>query len=205
MKTKYYIVMIILFLCGANMAQDKNLIAKNAESVCPIKIGANIPDAIIRTLEGKEVNIKDITNGQKSIIVFYRGGWCPYCNMQLSSLQKIEEKILEMGYKIIAISMDNPKHLKSTLDKYEMKYELYSDSKANASKAFGIAFKAEDDYVSKLKEHNLDIENASGELHHILPVPSVFIIDKNGIIKFEYVNPDYKIRISEKLLLEAAK
>jgi peroxiredoxin len=125
--------------------------------------------------------------------------------LHFSELQKVEDDLLNLGYKIIAISMDKPQNLKATLDKYNMKYELYSDSKANAVKEFGIAFKVNEDYLQKLKSYNMDLEASSGKTHHILPVPSVFIVDDNGVIRFEYVNPNYKIRISGEMLLEAAK
>lgn len=208
MKNKIILTALIvlqLITIGNAMAEEKNKVAKSAEEVCPAKIGAEIPNAIIRTIEGEEVDIKDVIKGQKSIIIFYRGGWCPYCNLHFSELQKVEDNLLNLGYKIIAISMDKPQNLKATLDKYNMKYELYSDSKANAVKEFGIAFKVNEDYLQKLKSYNMDLEASSGETHHILPVPSVFIVDDNGVIRFEYVNPNYKIRISGEMLLEAAK
>lgn len=187
------------------MAQNKNLIANNADDVCPVKIGTEIPDAVIKTVDNKEVSLKDVIGKQKSIIIFYRGGWCPYCNLHLSELQSIEDNLIKFGYKLIALSMDKPENLGATIDKHNLKYELYSDSKANACKAFGIAFRVEDDYVNKLKSYNMDLETSSGERHHILPVPAVFLVDENGIIKFEHVNPNYKERISGKLLLEVSK
>lgn len=180
-------------------------VAKSAEDICPIKVGQKIPSAHLRGINGNEIDIKDIVSGKSAIIIFYRGGWCPYCNMQLSQLAKIEDSLISLGYKILAVSMDNLEHLKETNDKYRLKYELYSDSKANASAAFGIAFKVDDEYVNKLKNHSLDIEAASGETHHILPVPSVFIVDGKGIIQFEYVNPDYKVRLNSDLFLKAAQ
>lgn len=205
MKTKQLVFAIILFLNGINIAQNKNIIANNSEDVCPIKIGTEIPNAIVKTLDNRELSLKDITGGHKSIIIFYRGGWCPYCNLHLSKLQSVEDDLISLGYRLIAISMDKPEILTATIDKHNLKYELYSDSEANACKEFGIAFKVEDDYINKLKSFNMDIEVSAGEKHHILPVPSVFLVDENGIIKFEYVNPNYKERISVKLLLEAAK
>lgn len=198
-------ITINIFSQGKNNMIENNNVAKSAEAICPIKISSVIPGAILQTIEGKEVDIQQIIKGRKSILIFYRGGWCPYCNLQLSELREIEDSLLNLGYKIIAISMDNPEHLKSTDEKYQMKYELYSDSKANASKAFGIAFTVGDDYINKLKSYNMDLEASSGEVHHILPVPGVFIIDASAKIVFEYVNPDYKERISGKLLMEAAK
>lgn len=193
----------IYILSGVMMPQKQN-IALSAEDVCPIKIGEKVPNTMIKDVQGKEFNISEIINNKKSIIIFYRGGWCPYCNLHLSDLQAIEEDLIKYGYKIIAISVDIPKYLAATIEKHNLKYELFSDSEANATKAFGIAFRVDNEYINKLKSFNMDIEASSGNRNHILPVPSVFIVDANGIIKFEYVNPNYKERISGKLLLEAA-
>lgn len=194
-----------LMIIGTTMAEDKNKIAKSAEDICPIKIGTEVPSATIRTIEGNEIDIREVIKGQKAIVIFYRGGWCPYCNLHLSELQNIEGDLLKLGYKIIAISMDKPENLSATIDKHGMKYELYSDSRANACEAFGIAFTVENDYVNKLKSYKMDLEASSGEKHHILPVPSVFLTDDSGKIKFEYVNPDYKVRLNSDLLLKAAQ
>jgi len=186
------------------MVAEENKIAKSAEDICPVKIGTEIPSALIKSINGNELDIKEIAKDQKSIIIFYRGGWCPYCNMHLSELQKIEDDIVKLGYKIIAISMDKPENLTSTITEHKMKYELYSDSKANACKEFGIAFKLLESEVDKLKSYHMDIENSSGESHHILPVPSLFLVDQEGIIQFTYVNVDYKVRMDASSILEIA-
>jgi len=200
-----FLVLFFLTINGYTMNDSVKTAAKNANEICPLKISQEVPAAELQTMDNNTVNIKDIVNNQKAILIFYRGGWCPYCNLHLSELQKIEDQLLDLGYKIIAISMDKPENLSATFDKYNMKYELYSDHAANVSKAFGIAFTVEEEYIKKLKGFNMDIEASSGETHHILPVPSVFLVDNKGIVRFEYVNPDYKERISGKLLLEAAK
>lgn len=207
MKTLSVILLFTIFTAakGNTMQEEGKSAAKNANEICPVKISEEIPGANLQTIEGEEINIRDVVKGTKAIIIFYRGGWCPFCNLQLSQLKNIEAQLLDLGYKIIAISMDNPEHLKNTLDKHQMKYELYSDSRADVCKAFGIAFKADEEYVSKLKSYNMDLETSSGEKHHILPVPGVFVVDSNGIIQFEYVNPDYKVRMNPDLLFQAAQ
>jgi len=199
------LLLVQLVLGTAILPNDNNGVAKYAKDVCPIKIGSEIPSAIIKDIYNKEIDLKELTKNQKSIIIFYRGGWCPYCNLHLSELQDVEADLLALGYNIIAISMDKAANLSVSKDKHKLNYKLYSDSKAYASKSFGIAFTVEPTEINKLKSYNMDLEASSGETHHILPVPSVFIIDENGIIKFEYVNPNYKERISGKLLLQAAK
>lgn len=196
---------LTLNLLGQNMVHNYDNVKKSAEEVCPLKVGQNVPDPLLRTIDGKEISLKEILNEKPTVLVFYRGGWCPYCNMQLSELRKIEKQIIDLGYHLIAISMDTPENLKASLEKDKLNYQLYSDSKADAVIAFGLAFTVDEKLVEKYKTFNIDLEKASGEKHHILPVPAVFIVDKDGIIKFEYANPNYKVRLNSELLLEAAK
>jgi peroxiredoxin len=101
--------------------------------------------------------------------------------------------------------MDRPEELRKTMDKQHMTYTLLSDSDAKAVKAFGVAFKVDDQTVEKYKGFNIDLEKASGRSHHILPVPSMFIIGTDRIIRFVYSNPDYRVRLAASKVLEAAK
>lgn len=207
MKTVWLLIsfLVIIFWEVQPMDDRNKKVADNANEICPLKVGEEIPSAILQSLDGNEINIREITHGNKSILIFYRGGWCPYCNLHLNELVQIEDSLINLGYKIIAISMDKPDSLRATLEKHKMKYELYSDSKADVCTAFGIAFKVDEEYIAKLKKYNMDIEASSGETHHILPVPAAFIVDENGIVQFEYVNPNYKSRINSDVLLEIAK
>lgn len=123
----------------------------------------------------------------------------------MGQLQEIEPKLVDLGYQIIAVSADRPSKMQETYSKHKFQYKIYSDSSANAAAAFGLAYRVEDDYVSKLKGFGMDLQAASGTPENILPVPAVFIIDPDGTIKFEYVNPTYQIRIHPDVLLAAAK
>ncbi len=122
----------------------------------------------------------------------------------MGQLQEIEPQLIELGYQIVAVSADRPAKIRETLAKSEFRYKLYSDSAANATSAFGIAFRVEEDYVERVKAFDIDIEGAAGNKNHILPVPAVFILDDTGLIKFEYVNPRYQVRIHPEVLLAAA-
>lgn len=110
-----------------------------------------------------------------------------------------------MGYQIIAISPDRPERLQEVKKNSRYSYKLLSDHKKEAAKAFGIAFKLSDALNKKYEGYGIDIEGASGEADHVLPVPAVFIVGTDGIIKFEYVNPDYTERIDIDVLMAAAK
>jgi peroxiredoxin len=125
--------------------------------------------------------------------------------MQLGQLQTIEKKLLKLGYQIIAVSPDKPENLNSSIEKQQLEYTLLSDSAMSAAQAMGIAYRVDDMTFKRLNEYGIDIEESSGQKHHLLPVPAVFLIDKNGTIKFQYVNPNYKTRLDPEILMVAAK
>ena len=125
--------------------------------------------------------------------------------MQLGELQKIEGELLGRGYRIVALSADRPEKLGATIAKHELGYTLLSDARMQASRAYGVAFQLGPAEVARYKEFGVDLEGASGETHHLLPVPSVFLVDTSGVIRFGYSNPDYKVRLPTDQLLAAAE
>ena len=106
---------------------------------------------------------------------------------------------------MIAISTDQPSGLQQSLRKHDLGYTLLSDSRMQAARAFGIAWQVDDDGVAMYKRYGIDLEEASGETHHQLPVPSVFLVGRDGRIQYVYSNPDYKIRPDNDTLLRAAR
>ncbi len=185
--------------------EENQRVACSAEEICPILIGANVPELMLRTVDDKLFNLNDAIRNKPTVLIFYRGGWCPYCNKQLGQLQEIETEIIKSGYQIIAISPDRPGKLSESIDKYKMNYLLLSDSNMVAAKAFGIAFKLDESTIKKYDGYGIDLVDASGEKHYSLPVPAVFVIGTDGIIKFEYVNPNYKVRLEANILLSVVK
>lgn len=207
---KYLLLLFITILLtqyssGETMIDDKKRVADSAEDICPIKVGEKIPSVNVRNLRDENVDLSKLIFGKKTVLIFYRGGWCPFCNIQLGNLKDIEDDLIDLGYQLVAISIDKPEKLKESIDKNQLNYTLLSDSKAEASIAFGLAFKVSDDYNKMLLGYNMNIEQASGEKHHILPVPGVFLLDEDSVIQFEYVNPNYKVRLNEQILLKAVE
>jgi peroxiredoxin len=110
-----------------------------------------------------------------------------------------------MGYQILAVSPDRPEKLAETQGQHELAYKLLSDSKMTAAKAFGIAYEVDDKTVKALDGFGVDLNKYSGEEHHVLPVPAVFLVGTDGTVDFHYVNRDYRIRMNADVLLAAAK
>jgi len=193
---------LVFLFSSATFAQDY---AMSAEKVNPVLISSTIPDVSVKTTDGKDVRLHDLVKEKPTVFVFYRGGWCPYCNRHLADLKKIEADLNKEGYQVFAISADRPELLKKTMDKNELTYTLLSDAPMQAAKEFGIAFKMDDKAVERYMSYGIDLEKDSGYDHHLLPAPAVFLVDQEGTIKFSYVNPDYKQRIDGGILLAAAK
>ncbi len=171
----------------------------------PLAAGARLPDVTVRTEQDAPVKLAAALKSEPAVILFYRGGWCPYCTKHLSAMMEIEEKLRAEGYSIFAISTDQPSKLTATPGREKLKYTLLSDSKMDAAKAFGITFTVSDETLEKYKGYNIDLEAASGEKHHQLPHPAVYIVDREGVIRFAHVNKDYKVRLDPEKVLAAAK
>ena len=201
---KSLLVAISLTLILSSTTQAE--VPTSADKIIPIELEASAPSSKVRTIFGKEIESSSLTKGKKSLIIFYRGGWCPYCNVHLAKLVSIKDELEKLDVQILAVSPDLPKNLEKSLNENKVNYTLLSDSKMNLAKGFGVAFKLDDKTVTLYKDkYNIDIEADSGEKHHLLPVPSAFLIDESGKVKFRYWNADYKTRIETDKLVEAAK
>ncbi len=176
--------------------------ADKADEVCPILVGETIPDVKVHTVEGNAVRLPELVKEKPAVIIFYRGGWCPYCNRHLSELRKIEDELLKKGYQILAISPDSPASIKETMEKHKLKYTLLSDSRLEAIHAFGLSFRLDPETLKKYASYGIDLVEASGGANEdILPTPAAFIVDKKGVVRFAYVNPNYKERIKAETLM----
>lgn len=186
------------FSCNTDTT-GKEHFPMNATEISPLLIGEKIPVVRIPTANGDVYDLNNHVMQQPTILIFYRGGWCPFCNKALSGIQDIQDKLVKMGYQIIAISTDSPENLKMTANQHHLNYTLLSDADLAVAKQFGIAFKAPGNYLKTLAQ-----STAGKDVDELLPVPSVFILDQAGIIQFEYINPDFKQRISPDLLQAVA-
>ena len=147
-----------------------------------------------------------IIAGKPTVLIFYRGSWCPYCNAHLSDLVTVEDELRSLGYQIVAISPDRPEELNPMMTADHLNYRLFSDPQAEAMKKFGVAYRLDDTTVTNYKQkYNVDLERSSGQTHHILPVPAVFILDRTGKIVFVHADPDYTARMKGAEVLAAAK
>ncbi|MES2864618.1 MAG: peroxiredoxin-like family protein [Bacteroidota bacterium] len=189
------LLFLFLFVTGISSAQ----IAKNPEDISPLLIGEKIPNIELKDSLGTKINTKDIFKNKKTVLIVYRGGWCPFCNSQLADMQAIQKDIETLGYQIVAVSPDAFSKIEKTSEKGHLSYQLYSDVKNEFSQALGIAFEAPLLYSPILKK------NSGGENSGVIPVPTVYVINEDNKIEFLFINPDYKQRLKGDLLLAVLK
>lgn len=173
-------------------------------NITPIEVNAPAPKFVATEVDGRAFHFDPASLRQPTMIIFYRGGWCPYCNAQLQDLHIVVPQIVAMGYQVLFLSTDQPKLLYSSL-KEKVSYHILSDSSMDAARAFGVAFHVDAATLAKLKSYGIDLEATQGSTRHELPVPSVFIVDRGGVVRFRHYDPDYTVRLDAAHVLAAAK
>ena len=185
-------------------------IAATAETITPLQVGESAPRFTVRTVDHENYEFDPQSLERPVVVISFRGGWCPFCNMHLSELKDVVDDVDALGVEVLFLSGDRPELLYKSLkretqdDIANLNYRILSDADAQAAIAFGIAFKASQRTIGRRHDKGQDIANSSMAQHGILPVPSVFAIDKNGVIAFAYSNPNYKIRLPADELLQVA-
>jgi peroxiredoxin len=186
-------------------------VAETAADIKPLTAGDSAPRFSVETINNERFDFDPRKLERPVILVSFRGGWCPFCNMHLSELRHAIPAIDGMGVDVLFLSGDRSELLLASLSRETQKdigglgYTLLSDANAQAAIALGIAFKASDRTIQGRIERGNDIERSSMARHGVLPVPAVFAINREGIIEYVYANPDYKIRMSANDLMAAAK
>jgi len=188
---------LLVTLLGNQMAKSQDVMYE----ICPIKVGEQAPDVSLTDSSKNEVLLSELTLEKPTVLIFYRGAWCGYCTKHLAELNEIKTDVEKLGFQMLGITVDQSSKLQESTKRSQSEIQVYSDSKLEAINAFGLDWQVEEELFNKYKEqYKLDLEDWSGEDHHSLPVPAIYII-KDGIIQFQYVNPNYRSRLKPETLL----
>lgn len=181
-------------------------LAPTAGETKPLPVGARVPAGTVQTVNGATLELATAVADKPTVLVFYRGSWCPYCNRHLAALGEIEPELLKLGYQILALSPEGAAGLKAAAEKNHLNYRLLSDQAMQAASAFGLAFRVEAKTVTAYTGHGITLAAVPGEPDaRWLPVPAVYLIGRDGLVKFVHTNPDYKARLSAAQVMAAAR
>ena len=159
-------------------------------------LASKAPDFKGKDQHGKDIRLKDELKKGKVVLVFYRGEWCPYCNRELSRLQDSIGFIHEKGATVIAVSPEKPENIQKTLEKTKASYSIISDEGLKIMKAYDVEFEVPENTVTRYRNTGIDIEKNNGNNGKYLPVPAIYVIDKEQTVIYRYFDSDYRKRPS---------
>ncbi len=165
-------------------------------------IGSKAPDFKGKDQNNNDIKLKDLLKKGKVVLVFYRGQWCPYCNKQLSALQDSLQQIIDKGATLLAISPEKTEMIDKTVEKTKAEFSILHDKDLKIMKAYDVDFEVPENTVTRYRNAGLDLEKLNGENGANLPVPAVYIIDKESTITYRFFDKDYKKRPSVKDILD---
>ncbi|MEJ2143138.1 MAG: peroxiredoxin-like family protein, partial [Gammaproteobacteria bacterium] len=146
--------------------------------------------------------LKDLLNENNIVLSFFRGAWCPYCDLELKALAEIHGQIKAKGARLIAVSPELYQFTKDAIEKHKIDYPVYTDLGNKAADEFGLVFELPPKLRDIHKILNIHLNVLNGEPSWTLPVPATFIISKQGIIESTYINADYTSRMEPEDILK---
>ena len=136
------------------------------------------------------------------VLVFYRGHWCPYCNRQLKRLEDSLYLIKEKGATLVAVTPEKPENISLTVEKTKAEYHILHDEGLKIMKAYEVDFEVQENTIKRYRNTGIDLEKINGKDWKFLPVPAVYVIDKEANITYRFFESDYKKRPSVKEILK---
>ena len=184
-----------------HIAQLRNGLAKTA-----LKVGDRAPSIVLGNAKGETVDVEALLKKGAVIVAFYRGGWCPFCNLELRAFQRLLPDIEAAGASLIAISPEKPDNSLSTAEKNALTFEVLSDVGQKVGRAFRLVYDFSDELKSAYSGFGLDVpakNGAAGEW--ALPISATYIIDRDGVIIYAYTDADYRDRADPTDILAVLK
>jgi peroxiredoxin len=170
-----------------------------------IRVAAHAPDFELEDMRGSLVSLSQVLRSGPAVLTFYRGGWCPYCNIQLRAYQAILPQILALGAQLIAISPQNPDESLSTAEKNALSFSVLSDLGNGVAKRFGLVFSLPEELRAIMAANGKSLPTINGDESWELPVPATFVIDTDGTVVLAHIDVDYRRRIEPDAILDVLR
>lgn len=168
------------------------------------KTGDRAPAIILNNARGEPVDVKTLLAKGPVIVTFYRGGWCPFCNMELKAFQDLLPEITAAGASLVAISPEKPDDTLSTAEKNALTFEVLSDVGQKVGRAFGLVYEFTDELRGVYQGFGLDIPGKNGAPDEwALPVSATYVIGSDGVILYADTGVDYRYRADPREVLKA--
>ena len=171
-----------------------------------LDLGETATSFVLPNQHGKSISLDDLLKNGPVVVTFYRGSWCPYCNLQLRALQARLGDIHALGAQLVAISPQVPDESLTKDEISAMEFYVLSDQNATVAAQYGVAWQVPEFLSEHMRvDRKLDLDVINNGNGSILPIPATFVIGRDGIIKWRYVDVDYRTRSEPDDIIEALK
>lgn len=171
-----------------------------------LDVGETAPDFSLPNAFGKSVSLYEQLEKGPVVLVFYRGAWCPYCNLQLHTLRESLPSIEGEGAQLITVTPQKPDKSLEQVKEDDYPFEILSDLDSSAMKAYNLYFEVPVELADVYRRNfGLDLADYNGDGRYVLPVPATYIIDREGVIRAGAADVDYKERMEPAAIVEALK
>ncbi|WP_067479070.1 peroxiredoxin-like family protein [Actinomadura hibisca] len=177
--------------------------AESNQTESAATVGAKAPTFTLPSATGQNVALNDLLAEGPVVLTFYRGAWCPYCNIALRSLQQHHAEITARGARLVAVSPQIPDESLSLAEKHELAFDVLSDLGCDTAKQYGLAFDLPDDLATVYKKLGIDLHHSNAGHARTLPLPATYVIDREGTIRWAFITTDYTTRAEPTDILKA--
>ncbi|GAA1315122.1 peroxiredoxin-like family protein [Pseudonocardia xinjiangensis] len=168
-------------------------------------VGEAAPSFRLPNATGAEVSLDRLLADGPVVVSFYRGAWCPFCNLELRALQQTLPQMRELGAALVAISLQTPDNSLTMVERHGLDFEVLSDVGGEVTRSYGLEFRLPEYLQESYELLGHPLPRFNGIDQHTLPVPATFVVDRDSIIRFAYVNPDYMYRADPADILAALR
>jgi len=167
-----------------------------------LKVGEKVPSFVLNDIFENKKNVKDLVKNEYLVIDFYRGGWCPFCNMELREYQRLHDDFINAGANIVAISPEKAEYTKVSSKDNEITFDILSDVNTKVMSDFGIVFALDDDVKKVYEQFGIDLEKTQGNSEFKMPIPATYVINKELEVVFVHIEEDYTTRCEPNAVLD---
>lgn len=170
-----------------------------------VKVGQIAPDFTLPNAQGQAVSLAQLLTKGPVVLVFYRGEWCPYCNLTLRAYQAALSQIEALGASLVAISPQTPDNSLTTVEKKELTFEVLSDQGNQVARNYGLVYKVDDQFKGLLEKFGTDLSTFNGDKSYELPASSTFVIEQSGKVRVAHITPDFTKRLDPSKVIETLR
>lgn len=170
-----------------------------------LKVGEKAPDFELPDPTGKRVKLSTLLKDGPVVLNFYRGEWCPYCNLEIRAFQQMLPEFQQANAQVVAISPEQPNNSLTMQEKHDLAFPILSDVGNTVARSYGLVFTLDATLRPLYKGFGIDIPSRNGDESFELPVPATYVVDESRVVRYAYANADYTLRAEPAEVLAAVQ